>query len=88
MWRKANRRAAAEKTVRKIEAEAIAFVVVQTIDISTGQGAWSWLLTSPRLWKSSYIRPASRLQAARLYSGRQSIRGHSRISWVNYGLDI
>jgi len=34
--KKANRRAAAEKTVRKIEAEAIAFVVAQTIGLSTG----------------------------------------------------
>jgi hypothetical protein len=34
---KANRRAAAEKTVRKIEAGAIAFVVAQTISLSTGR---------------------------------------------------
>ena len=33
MLQKANRRAAAEKTVRKIEAEAIAFVVAQTIGL-------------------------------------------------------
>jgi hypothetical protein len=37
MLQKANRRAAAEKTVRMIEAEAIAFVVVQTIGFSTGR---------------------------------------------------
>jgi hypothetical protein len=37
MLQKANRRAAAEKTVRKIEAGAIAFVVVQTIFLSTGR---------------------------------------------------
>jgi hypothetical protein len=37
MWRKANRRAAAEKIVRKIEAGAIAFVVAQTIGLSTGR---------------------------------------------------
>ena len=37
MLQKANRRAAAEKTVRKIEAEAIAFVVAQTIGLSTGR---------------------------------------------------
>ena len=36
-WQKSNRRAAAEKTVRKIEAEAIAFVVAQTIGLSTGR---------------------------------------------------
>jgi len=37
MLQKANRRAAAEKTVRKIEAEAIAYVVAQTIGLSTGR---------------------------------------------------
>ena len=37
MWRKANRRAAAEKTVRKIETEAIACVVAQTVGLSTGR---------------------------------------------------
>ena len=38
MLQKANRRAAAEKTVRKIEAEAIAFVRRgQTIGLSTGR---------------------------------------------------
>jgi hypothetical protein len=37
MLQKANRRAAAEKTVRKIETEAIAFVVAQTIGLSTGR---------------------------------------------------
>jgi hypothetical protein len=34
---KANRRAAEEKTVRKIEAGAIAFIVAQTIGLSTGR---------------------------------------------------
>jgi hypothetical protein len=34
---KANRRAAAEKTVRKIEAGTIAFVVAQTIGLSRGR---------------------------------------------------
>jgi hypothetical protein len=47
VWQKTNRRAAAEKTVRKIEAEAIAFVVAQTIDLSTGRalsrGSWKAL---------------------------------------------
>ena len=84
MWQKANRRAAAEKAVRKIEAEAIAVVVAQTIGLSTGRA----LRRGSRQAFSSRIRPASRQQAARLYSGRQSIRGHSRISWFNYGLDI
>ena len=42
----------------------------------------------PSSLKTVCIRPASRPRAARLYSGRQSIRGHSRISWFNYGLDI
>ena len=37
MLQKANRRAAAEKTVSKIEARAIAFVVAQTIGLSTGR---------------------------------------------------
>ena len=37
MLQKANRRAAAEKTVRKIEAEAKALVVAQTIGLSTGR---------------------------------------------------
>jgi len=37
MLQKANRRAAAEKTVRKIEAGAIASVVAQTIGLSTGR---------------------------------------------------
>jgi hypothetical protein len=37
MLQKANRRTAAEKTVCKIEAGAIAFVVAQTINLSTGR---------------------------------------------------
>jgi hypothetical protein len=37
MLQKDNRRAAAEKTVRKIEAEAIAFVLAQTIGLATGR---------------------------------------------------
>jgi hypothetical protein len=37
MLQKANRRAAVEKTVRKIEAEAKALVVAQTIGLSTGR---------------------------------------------------
>ena len=37
MLQKANRRAAAEKTVRKLEAEAKALVVAQTIGLSTGR---------------------------------------------------
>jgi hypothetical protein len=37
MLQKANRRAAAEKTVREIEAEAIAVVVAQTIGLGTGR---------------------------------------------------
>jgi hypothetical protein len=37
MLQKANRRAAAEKTVRKIEAGAMAFVVAQTVGLSTGR---------------------------------------------------
>jgi hypothetical protein len=37
MLQKANRRAAAEKTVRKIEAGAIASLVAQTIGLSTGR---------------------------------------------------
>jgi hypothetical protein len=37
MLQKANRRAAAEKTVRKMEAGAIAFVAVQTTGPSTGR---------------------------------------------------
>jgi hypothetical protein len=37
MLQKANRRSAAEKTVRKIEAGAMAFVVAQTIGLSTGR---------------------------------------------------
>jgi hypothetical protein len=36
MWQKANRRAAAEKIVRKIEAGAIPFVVAQTIGLIEG----------------------------------------------------
>jgi hypothetical protein len=36
MLQKANRRAAEEETVCKIEAEAIAFVAAQTIGLSTG----------------------------------------------------
>jgi hypothetical protein len=38
MLQKTNRRTAAEKTVHKIQAEAIAFVVVKTIFLSTGRG--------------------------------------------------
>ena len=45
MWQKANRPAAAEKTVRKIEAEAIAFVVVQTIGLSTDRAGQAVLRT-------------------------------------------
>ena len=37
MLQKANRRAAAEKTVRKLEAETRAFVVAQTIGLRTGR---------------------------------------------------
>jgi hypothetical protein len=62
VWQKANRHAAAEKTVRKIEAAAMAFLVAQTVGLSTGQGAWSWLLTSPRPLKS-VLHPA-RFKAA------------------------
>ena len=37
MLQKDNRRAAAEKTVRKLEAETRAFVVAQTIGLSKGR---------------------------------------------------
>ncbi|HEY1255645.1 MAG TPA: hypothetical protein VGF01_12775 [Terracidiphilus sp.] len=37
MLQKANRRAAEEKTVPKIDAEAMAFIVAQTIGLSTGR---------------------------------------------------
>ena len=37
MLQKDNRRAAAEKTVRKLEAETRAFVVAQTIGLRTGR---------------------------------------------------
>jgi hypothetical protein len=44
MLQKANRRAAAEKTVRKIEAGAIAFVTAQTISLSTGRAGQASLV--------------------------------------------
>jgi len=87
MLQKANRRAAAEKTVRKIEAEAIAFIVAQTIGLSTGRALRRGSDKPSSLKK--VLHPARfKATTARLYSGRRSIRGHSRISWVNYGLGI
>ena len=47
---KANRRAAAEKIVRKIEAGAIPFVVAQTIGLSTGRSPESCAGRSTELW--------------------------------------
>jgi hypothetical protein len=52
MLQKANRRAAAEKTVRKIEAGAIAFVTAQTISLSTGRAGQA-ILRNSQVSKSS-----------------------------------
>jgi hypothetical protein len=76
---KAYRRAAAEKTVRKIEVEAIAFVVAKP-SASAKVGRFVVAPDKPSSLKIVLHPARFKARAARLYSGRQSIRGRSRIS--------
>jgi len=67
MLQKANRRAAAEKTVREIEAEAIAVVVAQTIGLGTGRShIFSVRIVQCEIGTHMVARPALRRQEGKV----------------------
>jgi hypothetical protein len=68
MLQKSNRRTAAEKTVREIDAGAIAFVVAQTIGLSTGRShIFSVRIVQCAIGTHIVARPALRRKEGKIF---------------------